>query len=53
MFKCLKHPWVFIYSSNKSKRESFNLLSPADDLEDFLASLFSMGFLLLTSVNFK
>ena len=45
---------VSTYSSNKSKRESFNLLSPsADDLEDFLVSLFSMEFLLLTSVNFK
>lgn len=42
------------YFSNKKKRGLFNLLSPpADDLEDFLVSLFSKGFLLLTSVNFK
>ena len=46
--------WLSTYFSNKSKRESFNLLSPpADDLEKFLVSLFTMGFLMLTSVNFK
>ena len=49
-----KTPWVSIYSSSKSKKESFNLLNPpADDLEDFLVSLYSTGFLLLTSVKFK
>ena len=52
--KVSKTPWVSIYSSSESKRKFINLLSPpADDLEDFLVSLFSTGILLLTSVNFK